>query len=382
MGVVAHSKLYAAGLLVVLALLVAVADRSGAADYAPILPLASHSLLLDVAAAGNRRVVAGERGHILYSDDNGSHWQQARVPTIQMLTALYFADDHYGWAVGHDGLILASDDGGASWRIQRDGLAVQQQANLENREQAHRRTMQLKQAMHRADDQTRRVLQTQLDDAAMDLEDTELALSEPVFTSPLMDVWFQDRNRGWAVGAFGSLLRTDDGGEHWVGQTDLLYNPDEFHLNAITGDRSGRLFIAGEGGLMYRSADGGNSWQSIEPFYAGSWFGVVYSAAHDALLAFGLQGSLFRSKDFGDTWVSVSGDNRTALAGGSVSSSGDIVLVGGVGTVLRSRDGGLSFSRDVMPDRLSLSSAMFSGGQLLLVGQGGALIFDGGGQHD
>ncbi len=91
----------------------------------------------------------------------------------------------------------------------------------------------------------------------MDLEDADLALEEAVFTSPLMDVWFQDVNRGWAVGAFGTLVATVDGGQHWVNREKELDNPDEFHLNAITGDGKGRVFIAGEGGVMFRSLDGG-----------------------------------------------------------------------------------------------------------------------------
>ncbi len=52
------------------------------------------------------------------------------------------------------------------------------------------------------------------------------------------------------------------------------------------------------------------------------------------------------------------------------------MLVGGVGTVLRSQDGGLSFQRDMMPDRLSLSAAMQSDGQLILIGQGGARVLE------
>ncbi len=60
-----------------------------------------------------------------------------------MLTAVYFINQQRGWAVGHDGLILVSDDGGENWRIQRDGLAVQEQANLEMREQAHRQIKEL-----------------------------------------------------------------------------------------------------------------------------------------------------------------------------------------------------------------------------------------------
>ena len=371
-----HSIFRAVAVLLAMPLLASVAGYVTAAEYAQIMPLASRSLLLDITAAGGRAVVAGERGHILYSDDNGTSWQQARVPTTQMLTAVYFIDQQRGWAVGHDGLILVSDDGGENWRIQRDGLAAQEQANLEMREQAHQQIKELERALESADEEALPELELQREDAVMDLEDADLALEEPVFTSPLMDVWFRDQNRGWAVGAFGTLLGTDDGGQHWVGQPDLVDNPDEFHLNSITGDGANRVFIAGEGGAMYRSLDGGDSWESIEPFYEGSWFGLVYSAPHHALLVFGLQGNLFRSSDFGDTWEAVSGDSRVALAGGSASADGNIVLVGGVGTVLRSQDGGLSFQRDMMPDRLSLSAALQSDGQLILIGQGGAKLLE------
>src|SRR5471030_2586830 len=73
-----------------------------------------HGLLLDVTHAGTRLVTVGERGHILYSDDQGKDWTQAKVPSRQLLTALYFVDDKHGWAVGHDAQILASSDGGAT----------------------------------------------------------------------------------------------------------------------------------------------------------------------------------------------------------------------------------------------------------------------------
>ena len=371
-----HPRFHIAAFGVVLAFLATMPGQANAEAYAPIMPLASRSLLLDISAAGDRVVTAGERGHILYSDDNGSSWQQARVPTIQMLTGVYFIDEKRGWAVGHDGLILVSDDGGENWRIQRDGLAAQQQANLEMREQAHQKIKELEPLLESADEEALPALELAMEDALLDLEDADLALAEPVFTSALMDIWFQDSNRGWAVGAFGSLLTTDDGGQHWIDNPSLVDNPDEFHLNTITGDGAGRVFIAGEGGVMYRSLDGGDNWETIEPFYEGSWFGLVYSAPHDALVVFGLQGNLSHSSDFGDTWEAVPSDSRAALAGGSTSANGNIVLVGALGTVLRSRDGGLSFQHSMMPDRLSLSSAMQSGEQLILIGQGGARLLE------
>lgn len=357
--------------LAALALSVVLAGTVAATEYAAVMPRAAQTLLLDITAAGDRAVVAGARGHILYSDDNGSSWQQARVPTTQMLTGVHFVDSKHGWAVGHDGIIVVSDDGGANWRIQRDGIAVQQQTNVELREEAYQQTRALEQAISSADEANLAALQLQLDDAVMDLEDADLALEEAVFTSPLMDVWFQDQQRGWAVGAFGTLLATTDGGQRWISQSGLVDNTDEFHLNTVTGDTAGRVFIAGEGGVMYRSLDSGKTWESLEPVYEGSWFGVVYSEPHNALLVFGLRGNLYRSTDFGSSWHSVAGDNTISLAGGNAASDGAVVLVGGVGTVLQSRDGGLSFHGSKLPDRLSLSSAIPRGGRLILVGQGG-----------
>jgi len=352
------------------------AQGAAAPEYAPIMPLASQSLLLDITTAGERIVTVGERGHILYSDDRGDRWTQARVPTTQMLTGVHFASTQQGWTVGHDGLILVSDDGGASWRIQRDGIAAQQQANLEIREQAYQQVKLLQEAPASAGDENTTAQQLALEDAVMDLEDAEAALGEPVFTSPLMDVWFSDDQHGWAVGAFGAFLGTANGGQTWQDYSGQIDNPDEFHLNTITGDAQGRIFIAGEGGGMYRSLDGGERWESLEPFYEGSWFGVIYSAPHDALLLFGLRGNLYRSTDFGDSWNSVAGEHHTTIAGGSASDSGQIALAGGVGIILQSADGGLTFTRDVLPDRLSLSSALYSGDRLILIGQGGIQVLD------
>ena len=67
----------------------ALAALQGAAQAAPFtdvldLParpsaLVASSALRDVILAGQRLVAVGPRGHILYSDDHGAHWQLVRV---------------------------------------------------------------------------------------------------------------------------------------------------------------------------------------------------------------------------------------------------------------------------------------------------------------
>lgn len=284
---------------------------------APLASAAPAPLLqLDVTHAGSRLVSAGERGQVLYSDDQGRHWQAAEVQTWQMLTALYFPDPQHGWAVGHDAQILATHDGGLHWGLQ---------------------------------------------------------FQDPQRQAPLLDVWFKDSHRGFAVGAYGALLGTTDGGAHWQDLGDTLDNEDQLHLNAITATGDGTLFIVGEAGLMLRSTDSGEHWQRLASPYEGSLFGVLATAEPRTLLVYGLRGHLYRSTDAGDSWQAIEvADAHAGLAGGSLQNDGSLVLVGNAGSVLRSVDGGRSFSLLQRPDRQALSAVTGTAdGHLVLAGQGG-----------
>jgi len=279
------------------------------------------SLLLDVVHAGKRLVAVGDRGHILFSDDQGGHWTQAKVPTRQMLTAVYFVDDQHGWAVGHDAQILASTDGGATWTRQFQDLKRE---------------------------------------------------------APLLDLWFKDASTGFAVGAYGALLETIDGGQHWENVSDRIDNPDQFHLNAIAAVKDAGLFVVGEQGSMFRSADWGQTWEHVDGPYQGSLFGVIGTAQPSTLLAYGLRGNLYRSSDFGSSWEPVElkaarGALEFGLSGATLLDDGSLVIVGNGGSVIRSTDDGMTFSVFNRPDRISLSAVTAAGnGNLILVGQGGA----------
>jgi photosystem II stability/assembly factor-like uncharacterized protein len=77
--------------------------------------LAARSLINGVARAGHRIVGVGQRGHIVFSDDGGKRWTQARVPVSADLVAVSFPSARQGWAVGHDGVVLHTSDAGATW---------------------------------------------------------------------------------------------------------------------------------------------------------------------------------------------------------------------------------------------------------------------------
>jgi photosystem II stability/assembly factor-like uncharacterized protein len=348
------------------------------AQQSLIMPLSPQSLLLDIESASGRLVAVGERGHILLSDDRGESWQQASVPTRQMLTAVYFAGEQRGWAVGHDGLVLATVDAGEHWVIQRDGLQEQQRLHQQKLVQLEGQRESLRGALLAADSREQREeFQLQLEDLELDIEDIQLALDEPVNAPPLLDVYFHDELRGIAVGAFNTLLLTSDGGVSWEHLSKRLDNPDEYHLNAVTGDGRGNVWIAGESGVLFRSGDFGERWSRLHSPYPGSWFGISRAPQSGHLLVFGLRGNVFRSRDGGDNWQVANTQSDRSLAGGGYLSTRYVMLVGAVGTLLVSEDGGATFKQRKLKNRINLSGVALAGDRAVLVGQGGVHITEG-----
>jgi photosystem II stability/assembly factor-like uncharacterized protein len=320
------------GLALVAALLGGVAPVIGLAQLDPagmatrpaeIAPLAASSLLLDLAMAGKRIVAVGERGHVLLSDDQGASWRQAKsVPTRAMLTAVYFADGEYGWAVGHDETIINTVDGGENWTLSHYAPEAQQ---------------------------------------------------------PLLDVWFANRVSGIAVGAYGAYFTTNDGGRHWTATKFAPPPPDtrsedelppDYHLNRIVGVGH-RLYIAAEGGQLYRSDNRGATWRVLPSPYEGSFFGLV-PIRGEGLLAFGLRGHLYRSADAGETWTELASHTTAMLTDGVAINDLRVVIGGLAGVLLVSGDAGETFRLTQQEDRKGISAVLPGpAGSVVVAGEGG-----------
>ncbi len=328
---------------------------------------AGKRVLLDITRAGGRLVAVGERGVVLYSDTGGNTWQQAVVPHSNTLTSVTFIDAQNGWAAGHGGIILHSGDGGQTGTKQFDG----NQANQQWLNFIQQRRDSLAETIEELDDSQqaeRDDLEYRLDDAEYALEDAALALQTgPV--DPFLDIWFGDAKNGVAVGAYGMIYRTEDGGENWVIAAAGIENPDRYHYYDVDADRSGRLYLSGEAGLMYRSLDGGRQWQRLGPFYDGSLFGVVTRG--EEVMAYGLRGHIFKSVDGGTRWQSLPAA-PFSLYGGTRLADGTVILVGAGGGYLLGPEGA-PFASKLHPSRSSFSSVSGDGsGRVVAVGMNGA----------
>jgi hypothetical protein len=47
---------------------------------------------------------------------------------------------------------------------------------------------------------------------------------------PLYSIFFADENTGWAVGAFGTIIKTTNGGTTFIDETDFEEIPNQFFL--------------------------------------------------------------------------------------------------------------------------------------------------------
>ncbi|MBG6291559.1 WD40/YVTN/BNR-like repeat-containing protein [Pseudomonas nitroreducens] len=302
--------------------------------------------LLAVTRAGNRLVSVGQRGHILYSDDGGSHWRQAEVPVSSDLTAVYFPTPNEGWAVGHDGVVLHSADGGIHWERQLDGRQIGQ-------------LMLDYYAAHPQPDNA-----TWLEQARR--------FKEEGADKPFLDLWFRDANEGFVVGAFNLILHTRDGGRTWEPWNHRIDNPQALHLTAIAASGDD-LFIVGEQGLLLRLSHQQEGQQerfvALPSPYAGSFFGVV--AQPGLVFAYGLRGHAVRSVDGGESWSAVDTGLPVSLTAASFDASGRLYLFSQAGQGLVSDDRGVSFKPLELAERLPVSGAVAGPGRLLLVGTRG-----------
>jgi photosystem II stability/assembly factor-like uncharacterized protein len=183
---------------------------------------------------------------------------------------------------------------------------------------------------------------------------------------PLFSVHFFNAEEGVAVGLWSLVLLTHDGGKTW--ETVQMPAPPEGgkadrNLFKIFVSPKGSLFVAAERGVVLRSDDKGQTWHYLNTGYKGSfWTGLALDDG--TLIVAGLRGSLYRSRDDGKSWQAVDSGSKSSLTD-LVQVDKRIVGVGLDGVEVESRDGGASFTGKQRDDRLSMT-ALVAGGKGLI----------------
>jgi len=160
--------------------------------------------------------------------------------------------------------------------------------------------------------------------------------------------------------AYGSLLHTADGGQTWRrgSMQVLLWN----HVAAV--ERTA-IAVAGAG-LVARSVDGGETWQTRWLPDEHALNGVAFADERTVVIV-GSDGAILRSTDAGLSWTAVPSPARTHLRAVAFASATEGLAVGYWGEAVRTSDGGATWARERTGTRMHLMgvSARPGGGFLL-----------------
>ncbi|WP_273455310.1 WD40/YVTN/BNR-like repeat-containing protein [Nevskia ramosa] len=300
--------------------------------------LTPHDRLYSVAFSGDFGEAVGDGGLVLETTDGGKTWARDKNPPTNLSLLSVAIAGSRSIAVGQQGLILVRDQG-KPWRK-----------------------------------------------------------IEPVTDRRLLRVSLNRNGLAVATGAFGTLLKSTDGGETWA---DLKPDWAALYQTGVTGAfeairdeptiyvanvfDDGAIVIGGEFGQLNRSTDGGTTWApvfqvpaavqgSIPPTIFGMHFrddGVGYAA--------GQTGLIVTSSDSGKTWTQLDANSEASLFAIETTQDGHVVAIG-MRSGLVSADAGKTWQPLKALD-VSLNwycglarGASTPGGSVIAVGHSGRVI--------
>lgn len=306
----------------------------------------------DVKTVGNdKAIIAGYGGKILVTNDGGRNWEVAKTDTDSAIYNVAMVDAQNGWAVGQAGLLLKTTDGGKSWTKVDSGtqlslfsidaaspqrlVAVGEKANiLKSNDGGTTWETQHVQA---------KAKEAGSNEAMQGLSDTDVIAQDPA----LYDVRFIDADNGWVVGEFGKILRTTDGGKTWAEQQNTLVGGeivDALDLPTFYGvdcANAQECTTVGLDGKVASTTDGGKTWkfEQVEGDFTEPLFTVQLFPDGTGWAA-GVAGELMKREN--GQWKQADLGMRVFswLRNVGFSDPNNGWLVGGFGTILRTRDGG------------------------------------------
>jgi photosystem II stability/assembly factor-like uncharacterized protein len=279
----------------------------------------------------------GDRGVIWHTADGGKSWELQQSGATARLESVQFLDADHGWAVGGTsdpythtgrGLLLSTSDGGRTWKPSKATLP------------RLRRIRMFGNSGWAIGDATA------LCPSGL-LVTRDAARTWSVAPGGLLDSWcdgeFFDPTLGVVCGADGFVARTAGG------RLD-----DSQRLRS--GPRSGQVvrfatkqlvWLAGEGGLVMQSRDGGRRWIDLTqrlPMGSRQFDFTALAARGDDVWVAGTPGTLvFHSPDAGTTWEALPTGGNLPISAMTFVDRHHGWAAGALGTIMTTRDGGRSW---------------------------------------
>jgi len=177
------------------------------------------------------------------------------------------------------------------------------------------------------------------DDIIMTLDggDSWQGLAGPPTVGTAMDIEWVSEDLFIIAASNGDIFRTSNGGASWQNMnppaTDWLYNVD--FINETTG------FVTGNNGVLLKTSDAGLTWTLIPTGTTNRIVDVDFSDELNGCAA-AWNGTLLRTTDGGNSWSIISIPSTTNLQSVQFVDANTGFAVGGV--ILKTTDGGMTWS--------------------------------------
>ena len=299
-----------------------------------------------VTFVGDRRAWAvGEHGAVWTSIDGGSGWQFVRLPLELSLQSVCFLTDRVGWVAGcrprrrgDDSVAMATTDGGQTWRIQalpvgdvrdvvffdlKHGVVVGQAtasapAGLAVTFDGGK---SWKATLGEFSQGWRCAAFTEIASGVVAGNAGRLA---PVFKGSLVppaawpqerwnwqDVALSDSGHGWLVGDAAAVLTRPAGQSSWETVPTPLPTSlrEAMDFQGVAAVGASAWMVGAPGSIVWHTPDGGHTWKRQLTGQSVPLRAVAFSDKRHGI-AVGSLGVILKTEDGGDSWSTVQGQGR------------------------------------------------------------------------
>jgi len=203
-------------------------------------------------------------------------------------------------------------------------------------------------------------------------------------TKTLTAVSFADHEHGFIIGSAGTVLATVDGGATWRPQNSGTKD----HLLGVYALSPVRVFAVGAFGILLSTTDGGRSWSKHElkwdrlierivkeGGYVEPNLNAVYFSSPEVGWVVGEFGVVLHTQDGGQTWISQRyGSDLPQLYAVKFLDPRRGWAMGQAGNLIQTRDGGQHWSSVELETKRDLYDVSLDGERGVMVGDGVVLV--------
>ncbi|HSW54624.1 MAG TPA: YCF48-related protein [Ignavibacteriaceae bacterium] len=149
-----------------------------------------------------------------------------------------------------------------------------------------------------------------------------------------------DSNTLFAVGWYGIIIKSTDGGDNWIVQQSGTIN----QLNGVSFTNSELGIAVGTNGTMIKTTNGGGYWFNLTIGSEESLYSVKF-VDENIVYAVGEAGTILKSTNSGLTWIFLTSGTTDDLLDLCFTDVNVGNVVGGSGKFLRTIDGGINWTQ-------------------------------------